>query len=361
MLTTRCAAESTDNFIFPLFTKDGERVEVLLNATNRDNANGEVVGVVGVGQDITKLSQAQAEMSQVADDLKMLIETANAPIFGIDADGLVNEWNRKAMEITGYPKEEVLGRSLVRSSSRPSSRSRCRRCLQNALGGSQTDNFEFPLYTKDGKRVYVLLNASSRRDTDGKIVGVVGVGQDITARKQVGDQLTVVATDLRLLIDNANAPILGTDAHGCVNEWNNKAAEITGLHEGGGDGHYLVRDFIIDEYKVAVNDVLQQGAQRPRDRQLRVPLHHQGRPARRGAAQRDDAPRRDGKAVGVVGVGQDITELKAGKAGAAARRQRPEAAHRHGERADLRHRRRRPRQRVEPQDGGDHGLQPRRR
>jgi len=81
-------------------------------------------------------------MSQVAADLKMLIETANAPIFGIDAAGLVNEWNRKvhiahtrvpleppqaealtacvpfplsvqAMEITGYPKEEVVGRSLV--------------------------------------------------------------------------------------------------------------------------------------------------------------------------------------------------------------------------------------------------------
>ena len=100
--------------------------------------------------------------------------------------------------------------------------------LQNALQGQETDNFEFPLYTKDGKRVYVLLNASSRRDQRGDIVGVVGVGQDITTRKAVGDKLNVVATDLRLLIDNANAPILGTDAHGCVNEWNNKAAEITG-------------------------------------------------------------------------------------------------------------------------------------
>ena len=49
----------------------------------------------------------------MAADLKMLIETANAPIFGIDGDGKVNEWNRKAREITGYPKEEVVGRSLV--------------------------------------------------------------------------------------------------------------------------------------------------------------------------------------------------------------------------------------------------------
>ena len=50
---------------------------------------------------------------QVAADLKMLIETANAPIFGIDADGMVNEWNAKASEITGFRKEEVLGQHLT--------------------------------------------------------------------------------------------------------------------------------------------------------------------------------------------------------------------------------------------------------
>ena len=123
------------------------------------------------------------------------------------------------MEITGYPKNEVVGRSLVQDFITPEFQDSVQEVLQNALGGTETDNFEFPLYTKDGKCVYVLLNASSRRDNQGTIVGVVGVGQDITARKEVGDNLTVVATDLRMLIDNANAPILGTDAAGRVNEW----------------------------------------------------------------------------------------------------------------------------------------------
>ena len=55
--------------------------------------------------------------------------------------------------------------------------------LGNALKGTQTDNYEFPLYTKDGERVEVLLNATTRRDAAGAIVGVVGVGQDITQMK----------------------------------------------------------------------------------------------------------------------------------------------------------------------------------
>ena len=44
---------------------------------------GNITGVVGVGQDITELNQVMAESKRIADDLMRLIETANAPIFGI--------------------------------------------------------------------------------------------------------------------------------------------------------------------------------------------------------------------------------------------------------------------------------------
>ena len=84
---------------------------MLLNATPRVDAAGKVVGMVGVGQDITEITKSQMELSRVANDFRILIDTANAPIFGIDADGLVNEWNRKAVEITGFNKQEV--RSLL--------------------------------------------------------------------------------------------------------------------------------------------------------------------------------------------------------------------------------------------------------
>ena len=51
-----------------------------------------------------------------------------------------------------------------------------------ALEGRETANFEFPLVTKAGTRVQVLLNATTRRDEKNRVIGVVGIGQDITAR-----------------------------------------------------------------------------------------------------------------------------------------------------------------------------------
>ena len=268
VLDNALQGRETANFEFPLYTKDRRRVEVLLNATTRRAVDGGVIGVIGVGQDITERKQVEIEKTRVAQELQTFIDTANAPIFGIDAQGMVNEWNNKAAGITGFSREEVLGKNLVQASTHSfhisamlsahlqlDARQRrivCRRAdlilflfaqdfitqeyqvrvkevLDNALKGRETANFEFPLYTKDRQRVEVLLNATTRRDVSGAVVGMIGVGQDITERKQVEMEKTRVALELQTFIDTANAPIFGIDASGLVNEWNNKSEAITGF------------------------------------------------------------------------------------------------------------------------------------
>jgi PAS domain S-box-containing protein len=54
--------------------------------------------------------------------------------------------------------------------------------LDNALIGEETANYQLPLFTKVGQPLRVLLNSNKRRNTNGKITGVLGVGQDITAQ-----------------------------------------------------------------------------------------------------------------------------------------------------------------------------------
>jgi PAS domain S-box-containing protein len=119
-------------------------------------------------------------MERVAHDLTQLIDTANAPIFGIDNNGKVNEWNQKSAAITGFHSDEVLGKNLVEEFISAEYRESVNEVLQKALKGDETSNYEFPLYTKGNDLVMVLLNATTRRDTKGAVIGVVGVGQDIT-------------------------------------------------------------------------------------------------------------------------------------------------------------------------------------
>jgi len=138
----------------------------------------------GVVRDVTDVKQAQAEALRTADELTLFVDTANAPIFGIDSSGLVNEWNQASEKITGFTKVEVLGKDLVSEFITDEYKAPVKQVLDSALHGHETANYEFPLYTKTSQRVDVLLNATTRRDVDGVITGVIGVGQDITELRQ---------------------------------------------------------------------------------------------------------------------------------------------------------------------------------
>ena len=133
--------EETSNFEVEFRNKDNEIRHILLNATSRRDENAKIVGVLGVAQDVTEVTQHDREVAAMANELRQLINTANAPIFGeylrpmfaiwnvkctliriqlflssamegINVDGKVNEWNNKTSEITGYSQEEAMGKHL---------------------------------------------------------------------------------------------------------------------------------------------------------------------------------------------------------------------------------------------------------
>ena len=117
-------------------TKGNEIRYLLVNATTRKDADNVIgkrnvqctwvdstwilfffffvraVGVVGVAQDVTEAAKHDRAVAVMANELRQLVDTANAPIFGIDVEGNVNEWNNKTAEITGFAKGEAIGKHL---------------------------------------------------------------------------------------------------------------------------------------------------------------------------------------------------------------------------------------------------------
>ena len=113
----------------------------------------------------------------MANELRQLVDTANAPIFGVDVHGNVNEWNNKTAEITGFSGEEAFGNPLVETFIVPKLRESVNEVLDNALKGVETSNYELEFRTKSNEVRYLLVNATTRRDAESNIVGVVGVAQ----------------------------------------------------------------------------------------------------------------------------------------------------------------------------------------
>ena len=251
----------------------------------------------------------RSEMESLALELTLLIDTANAPIFGIDNKGLVNEWNQTSEKITGFTKEEVLGNDLVQTYITEDYRESVKKVLENALQGKETANYEFPLFAKDGDRVMVLLNSSTRRNAAGDITGVLGVGQDITEIDKLRTASEAIGKELRQFIETANAPIFGIDSQGLVNEWNETSEKITGFKKEDVLGRDLVQTYITEDYREVVKQVFDDALQGKETANFEFPLFT--KEGERVMVLLNSSTRRNaaGDITGVLGVGQDITEL----------------------------------------------------
>lgn len=140
---------------------------------------GEQVRIVSV-RDISERIEVEKKALLLGEELEQLIETANAPIFGVDKKGFINEWNNKIAELTGYDKDEAMHCHLVNEFIHKDYKLSVQTMLNQALQNEKVSNQVVRIYTKYGGRLMLLLNTTARRDIDNNIARVVGFGQDIT-------------------------------------------------------------------------------------------------------------------------------------------------------------------------------------
>jgi PAS domain S-box-containing protein len=92
-------------------------------------------------------------------------------------------------EVTGYSKEESFDENLVDFCVAPSMKDSVEEILAQALAGNETSNYELEFVSKSGEPIFLLVNATTRRDPSNDVVGVVGVAQDVTEDRKHAKEL----------------------------------------------------------------------------------------------------------------------------------------------------------------------------
>ncbi len=138
-------------------------------------ADGTVVGVIGITQDITDRIKNQAERREQAE----LLDLAHDAIVVRTLDGSVTFWNHGARQIYGYTREEALGRevhALLRTTADLPA-------IERQLLASGYWDGELNLTRSDGQEVIVASRWVLKRDAEGRAETVLQIDTDITARK----------------------------------------------------------------------------------------------------------------------------------------------------------------------------------
>ena len=134
---------------------------------------------IAIQTDISPQKEFENQITNIARELSSLIENANVPIFGVDRNGYINEWNKISTELSEYGKNEVLGKKWT-SFFDPSIHVPMQEILGNVFVGESKRNYELPFQSKNGKQLILLISISPRMDVNKNIYGAICVGQDIT-------------------------------------------------------------------------------------------------------------------------------------------------------------------------------------
>lgn len=164
------------------FRKDGTRIWISVNAHAVRDEAGEILYYEGTARDITERKQAEQALRESEERYRELFENSKDAFFVHDMTGVYVSINRAAETLSGYRRNEVIGRHFSKFMT-PEHARQVQRQLQKKLETASETTYEIELITKKGKHVPVEI--SSRLIFEHGIpVGVQGCVRDISERKK---------------------------------------------------------------------------------------------------------------------------------------------------------------------------------
>jgi PAS domain S-box-containing protein len=148
--------------------------------------------------DITERVRAEEALRASERRYRFLFEESQSLVVVVGIDGTLRDVNRYGLRLTGYAKEEVVGRSPVELV-KPDQRAFVYERLRTVMAGEPAESFDVTIIAKDGsERLLVTSPGSEVLREDGKPVEIILSAADITRRKWLEDNLRSRAEELEI-------------------------------------------------------------------------------------------------------------------------------------------------------------------
>jgi PAS domain S-box-containing protein len=184
-------------------TTSGVTIVVSMRLSPLRDASGDVVGGLGLVEDITERKRAQTALQESAQRLWLYMKRSPLGVVGWNLDFEIVEWNDAATRIFGWTEAEALGHtawSLLVPASARDQVLEVRRKLFTRTGGERSRNQNL---TKDGRKILCEWYNAPLVDPAGEVVGAVSLVEDVTERDGAEQALLRSEARFRALIERA--------------------------------------------------------------------------------------------------------------------------------------------------------------
>ena len=181
---------------------DGTRHDVIFNKATYTDSSGRVLGLVGVILDITKRKRAEDALRESDQFNREIISSAKEGIIVYDRTFRYKVWNHIMEDLTGISASQAIGKTafeLFPHFIEDGINSLLERALSGEIVTSVDTLYHVP---NSGKSRWVVGTYGPHRDANKCIIGVIGIVNDITQRKQSEDAMQESEEKYRRLAEN---------------------------------------------------------------------------------------------------------------------------------------------------------------
>ncbi len=167
-------------------------------------------------------AQAQHEYER---RFRNTLETIDLAAVTISADGRILFCNDHLLALTGWTRDDVIGKDWFDTFLPEADRAPVRDAFERVLSGEALPAaHEDHIRTQDGHELLMAWNNTLSRGPDGTVNAVTSIGEDITDQRWNEQQLR----KLSLAVEQSTNPVLITDRNGIIEYVNRTFTDLTG-------------------------------------------------------------------------------------------------------------------------------------
>ncbi len=186
---------------YQIQTKSGERLWFHSKMSGIQDSNGKFIGYACIDRDITRLKQFEDVLKDLISFRDSMIDSAMVLFMVTDEDGYPIMWNLGAQKITGHSRNQVIGNPHIWESlyQDPDACTQIQQDFLTVLDtGKILENYETTITTRDGNEKIISWYIGPVRGKNVLTRGLVGLGHDITRRKEAEAKLELLRKNLQI-------------------------------------------------------------------------------------------------------------------------------------------------------------------
>jgi len=187
---------------------------------------GNVKYVICIASDVTDKKSVEDKLKESQNRLNSLFEGSIDAIWASKVDGTIVEANQAAADMLGCDLEELIGSNITNFYVNPKDREPFR---QEVEKNKSVKDYGIKLKRKDGNEIDCVFSSSILANSNGVILGYIGIVHDVTNIIKTTNELVDSRYLLQNIIDSLPDATFSVDNGGKVISWNKRIEEMTGI------------------------------------------------------------------------------------------------------------------------------------